>query len=331
MAANMKSTLKMNGMAMLMALVMLAIASTLAAYIWYDSQLTVSRISHLKQSYQAKHYAQGLLVWAGDILRNDYAQDENSHDSYADPWLQGIQGMVVEDAIISGELVGLNNRFNINNMVINDELKVEQIEFFRRLLLVLDMDVNIADKIIDWIDSNQLPEPNGAEDFIYRAKSPSYSTGSKHFQHIDELALLDGLTQADFQKLLPYVVAVPVQGLTPTKMNVNTMSPPLLKSLNSQITNDMALRLNQNKQANFSTMDQFFADNALKYVLVDTVSKNEIRLLAGVQTRELQASSMVQMDDQAFQMYALLRRDSFGEAMVLSRSSTPFDTSNLVR
>jgi type II secretory pathway component PulK len=93
----------------------------------------------------------------------------------------------------------------------------------------------------------------------------------------------------------------------------------------------MALRLNQNNQANFSSMDQFFADNNLKNVLVDTVSQNEIRLLADVQTRELQASSVVQMDDQVFQMYALLRRDSFGEAMVISRSSAPFDDLNLVR
>ncbi len=320
---------KNQGMAMLMALVMLSIASSLAAYIWYDSQLSVARIYNLKHAYQAKHYSQGMMLWASDILREDYAQDETQSDSYSDPWLQGIQGMLVEDAILSGSLVGLNNRFNVNNLVVNGEVSPPHLAFFRRLLTTLEIDIGFAEKVIDWIDQDQIPMPNGAEDFIYLAKSPSYQTASKHFQHVKELALLDGLSQTEFRRLLPYVTVLPLTGVTATKMNVNTMSPPLIKALSLNITNDMAVRVNQNNQANFSAIKDFYQHNSWQYVLTDN-DRIEINKLAGVQTLNLQASSTIQMDGQVIQMYALLRRENAGSARVLVRSMAPFIPTDLL-
>ncbi len=315
---------KQQGMAMLMALVMLAIAASLAAFIWYDTQLSVARIQNLKQSYQAKHYSQGMMLWASDILREDYAQSESNADSSLDPWLQGIQGMVVEDAVLSGTLTGLNDRFNVNNLVVNGQVSEPHVTYLRSLLNTLEMDVGIADKIIDWIDVDQLPMPNGAEDFVYLAKSPGYQTGSKHFQHVRELALLDGVSTADYQNLLPYLTALPVIGNRHTKMNVNTLSPPMIKALSLSISNAMALQVNQNNQANFGSMDEFFQHKSLQYVLTDTVERNNIRDLASVQTLNLQASSTIQMEGQVIQMYALLQRENTGGARVIVRSMAPF-------
>lgn len=315
---------KQRGMAMLMALVMVAIASTLAAYIWYESQLTLARIQNVKQSYQAKHYSQGLLLWASDILREDYEQDEYQSDNNTDPWLQGIQGMPVEDAILSGGLEPLDNRFNVNNLVINGAVSAPHAAYFRRLLNSLEMDLGIADKIIDWIDADQMPMPNGAEDFVYLAKSPGYKTGSKHFQHVRELALLDGMTAADYQKLLPYVAVLPLTGQTATKMNVNTMSPPLLKALHLSISNEIALQLNQNNAASFPRMDDFFQHSSVQYTLHDPATRRDIQELADVKSIWIQAASTIQMEGQVFQMYALLRRNISGDARVVNRAWVPF-------
>ncbi|TDR19516.1 type II secretion system minor pseudopilin GspK [Marinicella litoralis] len=330
MAIHMVIRNKNQGMAMLMALVMLAIASSLAAYIWYDSQLSLARIHNLKQAYQAKHYSQGMMLWASDILREDYAQDETQHDSLSDPWLQGIQGMVVEDAILSGSLNGMNSRFNVNNLVVNGEVSELHLTYLRRLLSTLELDLGIAEKMIDWIDADQIPMADGAEDFIYLAKSPSYQTGSKYFQHVGELALLDGLSPSDYRRLLPYVTTLPIRGNQPTKMNVNTISPPLIKSLSLNINNEMAVRLNQNNQANFTSMNDFFQHNSIRYVVTNTEERNNIEMLAGVQTLDLQASSTIQMEGQVHQMYALMRRQNNGSARVLVRSMAPFIPTDLL-
>lgn len=318
-----KSFKLQQGVAMLMALVMVAIASSLAVYMWYQSQLNLARVHNIKQSYQAKHYSQGLLLWASDILREDYAQSETQSDSNADPWLQGIHGMPVEDAILSGSLLPLDNKFNVNNLVTNNVVNEQQLQFFRRLLNILELDQGIADKIIDWIDSDQIPQPNGAEDFIYLGKNPSYQTGSKHFQHIRELALLDGLTVEDYQKLINYVTVLPVIGGQTTKMNVNTISPPLLKALHPQITNEMALQLNQNNAANFANINDFFEHNSVKYVLFEPALRQQIRAIADVKSLWLEAGATVQMEGQVFQMFALLKRALSGEARVVYRTLIP--------
>ncbi len=314
-------------MAMLMALVLLAIATTLAISMWYNNQLSVARINNLQQTYQAKHYSQGLLLWAGDILREDYKQ-ERKHDSNLDPWLQGIQGMVVEDALLSGTLVGLDGRFNVNNLVIQGQKSAPHVAFMRRLLQALELDVNLVDKMMDWMDADQVPEPNGAEDFVYLARSPAYQTSGRHFQHVGQLALLDGLSSDEFNRLLPHVTALPISNQA-TRMNVNTMSPLLLMALDPLISGEIALRLNQNNQADFTDLNAFFDHEAIRYVLNNV--RPSIEGLISVQTRYLQASALIQMDDNSFVTYALLRRDDAGQARVLSRSFSSFLTQPLVR
>jgi len=254
-----------QGMALLMALVMLAIASTLAAGIWYNAQLSISRINNLQKNYQAKHYNQGLLLWASDILREDYAQDEYTHDSTLDGWRQGIQGMVVEDAILSGQLTGLSGRFNVNNLVINGQQQEWHVGYFRRLLSALELDVAIADQLIDWIDADQIPQPNGAEDFVYLARSPGYQTAGRPMKHIGELALLDGVDAPTFELLSGYLIALPTLYNKPTPMNVNTMRPAALRALDLMITPDMAVRLFQNGQADFLRLEDFFNHPAIQY------------------------------------------------------------------
>ena len=313
-----------QGMAMMMALVILAIASSLAIGIWYNNQLSLARISNLQKSYQAKHYSQGMLLWASDILRQDYAQDRKRHDSSLDAWQQGIQGMLVEDALLSGTLVGLNSRFNVNNLVINGARSEPHLMYFRNLLLALELDINLADKVVDWIDVDQIPEPNGAEDFIYLAKSPSYQTSSSYFKHIQELSLLDGLSAEDFARLSPYISALPVQNGFGTLMNVNTMPPVMLSALHSQISKEMALRLYQDGRADHENVDSFFQHETIRYLPGRDAMQNEVKKLVSTQTLFLQASSLVQMEDSGFVMYALLVRNSTGNARVISRSLSPY-------
>ncbi|KAA3644338.1 MAG: hypothetical protein DWP95_04715, partial [Proteobacteria bacterium] len=150
---------KQQGMALLMALVMMAIAVTLVAGIWYSSRLSLFRTQHLQEKLQAGHLRQGLLLWASDILEKDYTESEQSYDNNSDSWHQGIQGIIVEQAVLSGQLQGMNHLFNVNNLVINNvDSKVHE-AYFRRLLTALNLDVTIADKIMDWIDWDNEPRP----------------------------------------------------------------------------------------------------------------------------------------------------------------------------
>lgn len=318
-----------QGMALLMALVMMAIAVTLVAGIWYNSRLSLMRTHFLQQDMQAKHFSHGLLLWASDILEKDYAESEQAFDSHADSWQQGIQGIVVEQAVLSGDLQGLNHLFNVNNLVINNEVSTVHLGYFRRLLIALNMDVHIADKLIDWMDVDQEPRDGGAEDFAYAAENPPYQTASTALLHIRELQLIAGIDNQQFKQLLPYVTALPVSHQA-TKMNINTLAPVMIKALDNNMTEELALRIHQQGQASFTQMQDFYQFEDMRYMAEIQNNKELISELIDVQTRFMQARTYVTFAESRHHMYALLIRRDNGASNVLMRSSVPFLPINLL-
>lgn len=314
---------KQQGMALLMALVMLAIAMTLAAGIWYNSRLSLFRSHNLQQNMQAQHLSRGLLVWASDILEKDYMEAEQAYDSHSDPWHQGIQGLIVEQSVLSGDLTGMNHLFNINNLVIDQQDSTVHLEYFTRLLNALNLDIKIADKIIDWIDADQEPRPGGAEDFAYAGENPPYKTAGRAFLHIQQLQLLAGMDDDQFQRLRPYVSALPIEN-SPTKMNINTLPSIMIKALDPAIKEELAIRIYQQGQANFTRIEDFYEFEDLSYLPELQNNKEIVNLLIGVQTLFLQAKTQVDFKESSHVAYALLKRDDNGASRVLMRSSAPF-------
>lgn len=314
---------KQQGMALLMALVMLAIAMTLAAGIWYNSRLSLFRTHNLQQSMQAQHLGRGLLVWASDILEKDYAEAEQAADNNMDAWHQGIQGLIVEQAVLSGDLIGMNHVFNVNNLVIDQQVSEVHVTYFKRLLTALNLDPQIADKAIDWIDSDQQPRQGGAEDFSYAGESPPYKTAGKAFLHVNQLRLLATMDDQQFQRLLPYVGVLPVTNGA-TKMNINSLPAIMIRALDNEIEEKLALRIYQQGQANFTQLDAFFQFEEMKFRLGVQERRDSITQLIGVKTRFLQAKTQVDFKESSHIEYALLQRDNSGASRVLMRSSVPF-------
>ncbi len=91
---------------------------------------------------------------------------------------------------------------------------------------------HVAEAAADWIDSDSLSLPAGAEDTAYRARSPGYLPANRPMASATELRAVDGVTPALWAVLRPWVCALPVSGLSP--INPNTLTPqqaPLLAML----------------------------------------------------------------------------------------------------
>ncbi|ODU21438.1 MAG: general secretion pathway protein GspK [Sphingomonas sp. SCN 67-18] len=103
----------------------------------------------------------------------------------------------------------------------------------------------IAASLADWIDSDDVPGPLGAEDAAYRDLPTPYRTGGTLLADVSELRAVAGVT-ADIYKLIrPWTCALPVTDLSP--INVNTLLPeqaPLFVMLMpDRLTLDRARRL----------------------------------------------------------------------------------------
>jgi general secretion pathway protein K len=298
------------------------IATLLATEIWFNNTLDISRQANNRAAYQANHYAKGMVLWAKDVLRQDY-EDNPVFDNHSDPWNQRIAGIELEDAILSGKLIDLDSKFNLNNLVIDgisDDL--ENQAYFKRLLGNLELDLSLADNIIDWLDDDQEPQPNGgAEDSFYLSKRPSYRTAGQYFKHISELKLVEGITDAIYQRLTAYVTVLPILGNVPTKMNINTVSTVLLKSLGEGIESTDAIALYDKGNASNQDLTEFFRQTAITPYNLDNLAT---RKLIETKSQWFNASITIKMDQTVFQKFALIYRGTTSLSDVREWSETSY-------
>jgi general secretion pathway protein K len=126
-----------------------------------------------------------------------------------------------------------NSKFNVNALVASDGRTQNDsaIHSFRRLLNILSLDEKIADRIVDWIDKDSDPILADSE------------TGAKNapLDSVDELLLIKGISEKDYETLLPYVT---VYGSRANLIvNINGAEKPVLMCLSDAINDDLAQNL----------------------------------------------------------------------------------------
>jgi general secretion pathway protein K len=225
---------RQRGVAAITAILVVALASMLAVELAWEMNLDIRRTENMLLRDQARQIALGAEFMAADELRKDFEDDaENGEfrDDLTERWNTDLT-FPVDGGTVRGKLSGMQSRFNLNNLIVGGKKNPETFDQFVRLLTVLELDREIAPKVLDWIDPNQIAEFGGAEDGVYTAKSPPYLTANTWFTTTTELLAIDGFVDPAepdsrmFKFLERYVAALP----SGTKINVNTAEDPVLLS-----------------------------------------------------------------------------------------------------
>ncbi len=142
------------------------------------------------------------------------------------------------NGIINVRIEDEHAKFNLNALVfLTDEPNNDIIENFKRLLEILSLDKNIADRIVDWIDSNSTARLSDSE---IEAKNSALNS-------VDELLLIKGITRRDYSKLLPYIT-VNEEERTHLIININAAQKPILMCLSKELDDKKAeLIINKRK------------------------------------------------------------------------------------
>jgi general secretion pathway protein K len=227
---------RQRGIAAITAILVVALASILAVELAWELNLDIRRTENMLLRDQARQIALGAELMAADELRKDYEKDAENElfcDDLTERWNTDLI-FPVDGGTVRGKLSGMQGRFNLNNLIIakTNKKDPDANRQFRDLLTVLELDTEIAPKVLDWIDPNQVPEFGGAEDGVYTAKSPPYLTANTWFTTTTELLAIDGFVDpaepdpGTFKLLERYVAALPPG----TMINVNTAEDPVLAS-----------------------------------------------------------------------------------------------------
>ncbi|HEY2036247.1 MAG TPA: type II secretion system minor pseudopilin GspK, partial [Steroidobacteraceae bacterium] len=234
---------------------------------------------------------------------------------------------ILPGVMLEAHLEDLQGRFNINDLVQTDGNQPNQIAItaFQRLLTMLNMEPKWANYIVDWIDKNTDPMfPDGAEDSVYMEMNPPYRTPNLPITSTSELMAMPGFTRADFDRLAPYIVALPIG----TPINPCSASPYVLDALTGhvQFSSDPQQFEKDREAAGtcFPTMQDVLtaAGNVANAGSPQQQQTQTLNSLLVQKSTWFRLTSYVTLGSTQFAVYTLLYQDQMGVRPIM-RSFTP--------
>lgn len=223
---------RQRGVALITVLLVFALVAVVAAEMLRRSQLNLRSVSNLIETRQAYYYALGGEAFARQVLARDVLDSKTAADLLSESWAQlgEREPFELAEAEMLVKINDLQGRFNLNNVVDDQgQPRQEGLAQLQRLLAALNLDPTYQQQWQDWLDKDQVQQPNGGEDADY----PDYRTAGGWEADISALRLLRTMRPEDFDKLAPHVTVLPAN----TPINVNTAGRVVLRAL-SPIMND---------------------------------------------------------------------------------------------
>jgi general secretion pathway protein K len=310
--------IRQRGVAIITALLIVAIATTISISISTRLQLDVRRTGNVIAGDQAYLYTLAAESWSKRILKQDRKDSEIDH--LGEDWAIELPPLPVEGGYIQGKLTDLQSCFNINSLLdtsaetstgtnTNTNLARTRLE---RLLTNLKVDKAGAQAIIDWIDSDlQTTIPDGAEDVYYMNLAQPYRTANTPLQSISELRLIKGFEDPlVYATVLPHVCAFGVN----TPININTATAEVLRSLADDLTDsDIEKIIEQRNETAFNNIGEFTSSSNLKEKIGSTEGLS-------VDTEYFMLQTESTIGQVRVLSYSVIHRSIDGNTRVIARS-----------
>jgi general secretion pathway protein K len=229
-----------EGAALLTVLLIVAVMAVLAAAALERLKIGTRLTANGGAIEQARAYAMAAETVAryriGDLIQRD-----PNVTTLTGNWAGQPTNFPIDGGLATARLDDGGNCFNLNSLVdkaqdgvlIGRPFAVAQ---FARLLVLLDLPGRDADALAnataDWIDSDAVPLPTGAEDAAYAAAKTPYLPANQMMADASEWRAVAGVTPALYARVRPFLCALPVTDLT--ALNVNTLrrdQAPLLAAV----------------------------------------------------------------------------------------------------
>lgn len=222
---------RQRGMALITVLLVVAVVTVVSAGIIARQQLSIRSSANQLHVRQAWHYALGGETLAKALLQRDLRQGDPRApvDHLGEAWAKSRAPFALDEGgALRVQISDPSGRFNLNSLLRQGQPNEAAVAQLRRLLLGLQIEAPYAERLLDWLDADDQPTGGyGAEDNQYLLAQPAYRAANRVLADTSELRLLLEMSEADYQRLLPYVSALPADAT----LNVNTASARVLASL----------------------------------------------------------------------------------------------------
>ena len=319
----MKDDSSQRGIALLTILVMVALATILAATIAKRQTNTSENTGYLMRQDQSLLYAKSAEAFFSELLIQD-SDNGSSIDHLQENWAKPMPAFPVEDGFVSGRLLDESGKFNLNNLLKADgSVDDSARRWFEKLLQRVGLPAELSQAVIDWQDADdETTGAMGAESNYYQGLDPSYLASNTKFHQVEELKLVRGFEGKNYDLIAPYVTALPEA----TKINMNTAAPLLLASIDPKLdvkTLEQELKAKQAELAYFNSVEDLWKLNA--FYGIEPQKKTDAAAWLDSKSNYFTAQIEVVLSERKRQFSsAMMRKDK--QVTVYSRSLAPFNT-----
>lgn len=319
----MKNDSSQRGIALLTILVMVALATILAATIAKRQTNTAENTGYLMRQDQSLLYAKSAEAFFSELLIQD-SDNGGNIDHLQENWAKPMPAFPVEDGFISGRLLDESGKFNLNNLLKADgSVDDSARRWFEKLLQRVGLPAELSQAVIDWQDADdETTGAMGAESNYYQGLDPSYLASNTRFHQVEELKLVRGFEGKNYDLIAPYVTALPEA----TKINMNTAAPLLLASIDPKLdvkTLEQELKAKQAELAYFNSVEDLWKLNAFSGI--EPQNKTDAAAWLDSKSNYFTAQIEVVLSERKRQFSsAMMRKDK--QVTVYSRSLAPFNT-----
>lgn len=314
--------MKQQGIALITILVMVALATILAATIAKRQANTAENTAYLMRQNQSLLYAKSAEAFFSELLVDD-AKNAGDIDHLQENWAKPMPAFPVEDGFVSGTLQDESGKFNLNSLVNNDGTANPQAKaWFEKLLIRVGLPEKLSEAVIDWQDADdETIGAMGAESNYYQGLPQGYLPSNSKFHSVEELKLVRGFEGQKYLQIANYVSAAPASD---SKVNINTAPAMVLASLDPKLDVNAVEQVLQQRQAkleHFSNISDLWAIEPFTQVNPDV--RNEVNNLLGVKSSYFKAKIEVLLSERKRQFSSdLVRKDK--TVYVAYRSMAPF-------
>lgn len=327
----MNSSLKaQQGIALVVAMLIMAISAVIATEIFYQQQLNIRRTLNQLQAEKLYQAFISTEEWVKVILQTDIEQADT--DYLGEAWAQELTLFTPPDNMqIQTKLQDQQGCFNLNNLVLKGTADLVQIKQLQQLFTNLELDPELIWAVVDWLDVDDEPHSAGAEWETYSRLKPSYRAANYRMFILDELYALANWDDAIVQTIKPFVCVLPpapefnAQGRyflpnKQTKLNINTASIELLQHLHPKmLTMDLTKIAEIQQDKGFKTVDEFLKQLDLLQPSEPALSSLLDKNMLGVESNYFLLNFSGQFNELELHYQSLIYRHSATEIYTLSR------------
>lgn len=289
------------GLALIVAMLIAALAAAVAVSVATAQSQWSAQVEHRRDQVEAQSIAFAAVSWARAIVD----ADTRGIDHLGEPWALPLPPTPVENGDVEGRIIDAQSMLNVNALQSPQHATGEQ-QRFARLFATLGIAPSMLAAITDWVDADDVPQPNGAEDAWYMAEADSSLAANAPATRVEEVAAVRGMTPAVMARLAPFVTALPDDAA----VNVNTAPPEVLAALLDGIEPGALTALVTDRNAHpFARLDDFRARLPSGVTIVDPG-------LVSVDTHYFLVSVRARQGETVAQARALIKRDSASSSIV---------------